>query len=204
MRKIVLGGHWCSLLYPWEIFTEHDIDITKPLPFIDDSIDFIFTEHVVEHIEIIEAIGFFKECYRVLKKGSIVRTVMPFVDVIVNRPYGNQWRKYFENNISHLIEKELKQLKDIELGIQDYADVLQINALFYKCGHKFLWDTQLLYDLLNHIGFNVKDYYDGDGAIKENCIEHKQRGIDMSMDYEKNMKCKEFIDHEGAAVEGTK
>lgn len=45
-------------------------DMTKPLPFADESFDIIF--HPVSNCYIEEVIPVFKECYRVLKKGGIL------------------------------------------------------------------------------------------------------------------------------------
>ena len=45
-------------------------DMTKPLPFPDDSFDLIF--HPVSNCYVEEVKPIFKECYRVLKKGGIL------------------------------------------------------------------------------------------------------------------------------------
>jgi predicted SAM-dependent methyltransferase len=76
-------------------FENHDIDmdITKPLPHKDGSVDFILAEHVVEHITGPEAFRFMKECYRVLCSGGTLRICVPELarldrakreDIIVN------------------------------------------------------------------------------------------------------------------------
>jgi len=45
-------------------------DMTKPLPFLDESFDFIF--HPVSNSYIKDVKPVFKECYRILKKGGIL------------------------------------------------------------------------------------------------------------------------------------
>ncbi len=45
-------------------------DMTKPLPFEDESFDLIF--HPVSNCYVEEVYGIWKECYRVLKKGGIL------------------------------------------------------------------------------------------------------------------------------------
>jgi ubiquinone/menaquinone biosynthesis C-methylase UbiE len=45
-------------------------DMTKPLPFLDESFDFIF--HPVSNSYIKDVKHVFKECYRILKKGGIL------------------------------------------------------------------------------------------------------------------------------------
>ena len=44
-------------------------DMTKPLPFADESFDMIF--HPVSNCYVKEVVPVFKECYRVLKKGGV-------------------------------------------------------------------------------------------------------------------------------------
>jgi len=61
------------------------VDITKPLPWGDNIADLIFAEHVVEHINIQQALGFFSECYRVLKPGGILRVCVPQLNRINDR-----------------------------------------------------------------------------------------------------------------------
>jgi SAM-dependent methyltransferase len=60
----------------WQNF-DRELDITQPLPFADNSVDFIFSEHVIEHVTIQQAWTYFEECRRVLKPGGIVRTNFP-------------------------------------------------------------------------------------------------------------------------------
>ncbi len=45
-------------------------DMTKPLPFADESFDIIF--HPVSNCYVEEVVPIFKECFRVLKKGGVL------------------------------------------------------------------------------------------------------------------------------------
>lgn len=65
-------------------FKNHDIeqdgvDIAKPLPYADGTVDFILAEHVCEHIPGPAFYRFIVECRRVLKKGGILRICIPVV-----------------------------------------------------------------------------------------------------------------------------
>lgn len=59
-----------------------DVDITVRLPFADDSAQFIFAEHVVEHVTYDHALGFFRECRRVLRPGGVIRIAVPSIERI--------------------------------------------------------------------------------------------------------------------------
>ena len=52
-------------------------DLTKPLPFADGSVRYIFAEHMIEHVEYAEAECLLRECRRVLAPGGIVRMTTP-------------------------------------------------------------------------------------------------------------------------------
>ena len=43
------------------------------LPFPDNSIEFVYTEHMFEHILPMQCAAFLKEAYRVLKPGGVIR-----------------------------------------------------------------------------------------------------------------------------------
>ena len=58
--KIIFGGHWESNS-EWLILNEKDQDITQPLKFQNDTVDVVFTEHVIEHISFNDTIYFMKE-----------------------------------------------------------------------------------------------------------------------------------------------
>ncbi len=54
-------------------------DLTKfPYPFKSETVDVIFSSHFVEHLDGIERMKFFDECYRILKPGGKMRLVHPY------------------------------------------------------------------------------------------------------------------------------
>jgi len=53
------------------------LDVTEKFPFEDESIDYIFSEHMIEHVYEKDGLHCLQECLRVLKPGGVVRTVAP-------------------------------------------------------------------------------------------------------------------------------
>jgi len=53
------------------------LDLTKPLPFPDKSVDMIYSSHVLEHFKFTELMQLLGECYRVLKPGGIFSASVP-------------------------------------------------------------------------------------------------------------------------------
>ncbi len=52
-------------------------DITRGLPFDDDSVDEIFSSHTLEHIERADVPFVWEEMYRVLKHGCRAKIIVP-------------------------------------------------------------------------------------------------------------------------------
>ena len=63
--------------YDGEKAWDFPLDITQPLPFPDNSLDIIFGEEVIEHIEYFQAVRFFAEARRVLKPGGVLKLTTP-------------------------------------------------------------------------------------------------------------------------------
>jgi ADP-heptose:LPS heptosyltransferase/SAM-dependent methyltransferase len=117
----------------WRNF-DAEVDITKPLRFDTASADFIFAEHVVEHVDYRQALAFFAECRRVLKPGGVIRIAVPSLE--------NIWKR----------------------GDQDYFDFARkwapsadlrgaMHAIINAHGHKAIWTQSLLEACLFYAGF---------------------------------------------------
>lgn len=57
-------------------------DLTKGIPFEDNTFDLVYHSHVVEHFPKILAESFIKECCRVLKPQGILRVIVPDLEQI--------------------------------------------------------------------------------------------------------------------------
>lgn len=106
--KIQLGAGG-NILPGWLNF-DQDVDISKTLPFADNSVDRILAEHVTEHISQAQCLDFFKECHRCLKPGGVLRVCTPVLRGIIRlesesgrehaedliRNHGHQWIAFNE------------------------------------------------------------------------------------------------------------
>lgn len=59
-------------------------NILSGLPFRNDSLEVIYSSHVLEHLREEEAIRLLQECFRTLKKGGILRIVIPDLEDIID------------------------------------------------------------------------------------------------------------------------
>lgn len=90
-------------------------DMTKPLPFDDESFDIIF--HPVSNCYVEKVEPIFKECYRILKKGGIL---LCGLDTGINYIVDTREEKIINSlPFNPLInENNRKQLKEEDAGIQ--------------------------------------------------------------------------------------
>lgn len=52
-------------------------DVTKGLPVQDESVDALYSSHMLEHLDKNEASKFLREAFRILKSGGIIRIAVP-------------------------------------------------------------------------------------------------------------------------------
>lgn len=57
------------------VFTQ--LDISEPLPFADGSVDWVYAEHLIEHVTMPVAVGWLREARRVLRPGGVLRITTP-------------------------------------------------------------------------------------------------------------------------------
>lgn len=67
------------------------IDVRRGLPYKNNSIGFIFSEHFIEHLSREESLSFLKECYRVLKPGGALRIATPDLDDMIQSYSRDTW-----------------------------------------------------------------------------------------------------------------
>ena len=56
-------------------------DLRKKLRYKKNSVSYIFTEHFIEHLDEVDGFALFSECFRVLKKGGVLRVSTPDIQI---------------------------------------------------------------------------------------------------------------------------
>ena len=112
-----------------------DVDITKPLPYLDDHADFIFCEHCVEHIPYVDAVAFFKECHRVLKPGGTVRITVPSIEQVYKKSGPDYWK----------FATKFGNPNDLRGAMAN---------IMFKHGHQTCWTAALLEATMFYAGFD--------------------------------------------------
>lgn len=109
----------------------------KALPLENSSFDGIFTEHCLEHIPYHSVAFVLKEFYRVLKRGGVLRIIVPDGELY----------------LSEFVR--IKRGENVLLPYQrpDDPPMVRINGLFRNHGHQFIYDFETFRLLLEDAGF---------------------------------------------------
>jgi SAM-dependent methyltransferase len=119
-------------------FVHHRVEFG--LPFHNDSVDYIFTSHLVEHLYLSHARLFFAESLRVLRSGGVLRICIPDLEHAIklyNEGHKEEALGYFFSDV----------------GPSEYSR------------HRYMYDFDLLQSELSKAGFNAivrRSYRAGD------------------------------------------
>jgi len=117
------------------------LDLRGKLPFEDESIEYIFSEHFIEHIPREDALSFLKECRRVLKRNGVLRLSTPNLKFLV--------LSYLSCNIG-----------EWEDWWQPANPCRLMNEGMRFWGHEFLYDAEELIESLREAGFKSAKFFD--------------------------------------------
>ena len=85
---------YCSLLEE-HLFVHHDL--SYGIPFPEESADFVYTSHFLEHLHKVHAMKLLNESYRVLKPGGTIRICVPDLACALTLYSAGQKEKMLEN-----------------------------------------------------------------------------------------------------------
>jgi predicted SAM-dependent methyltransferase len=126
------------------------LDASKRFPFEDSSVDYIYSEHMIEHLSLEESGVMLNECFRVLKDGGKIRLATPNLSKIIDL--------YQDDNDNSAQGKEyVAWISTMFLGNPKFNRIEVINQMFHGWKHKFLFDEDYLKEALTNKGFkNIK------------------------------------------------
>lgn len=120
-------------------------DLRNPLPFRENSVDFVYNEHFLEHLTAEEGIKALQEFKNILKPGGVLRVAMPDLEDVINIYLNPDWKEE---------QKDFFKKYGLDF-IKTRAE--QININFRWWGHKWLYDWEELDRRLKEAGFiNIK------------------------------------------------
>jgi predicted SAM-dependent methyltransferase len=188
MSVRVQFGHGGHILEGWLNLEQHQADITKPLAFKDDSVDFVFTEHCVEHVTPQQGYKFLMEANRILKSNGVIRVIVPDIT--------NVWRHCNPAYLS--LPKEGIKTWWPAAGWKQPTDNPTVHdaveSLIFCHGHQSIYNSSLLQTVMESADFATEPCKYGKSNHPE------LNGIDSHWKYMGLENCV----LESCVVEGTK
>lgn len=148
-------------------------DCRHHLPFPDNSVSMIFTEHFMEHINYTEDVPYFlDECLRVLKPGGVIRIAVPDAEKYIEAYVERDWTK-----LAKLSTYINKYHFDEHFKSQYHTMMEPLNFIFRQGGHhQYAWDYENMAFVLEKYGFkDIKQQTYGKSMIEELAIDQKER-----------------------------
>lgn len=127
------------------------LDAGKRFPFRDCTFDYIFSEHVFEHLDFEAERNMLNESFRVLKNEGILRLSTPNLDFLKNLyedPENDNNKKYIEWAWKRFIPKIYTSFSK-----RTSLNVFVINNFFRDWGHQIIHNYSSLNEMLLDAGF---------------------------------------------------
>ncbi len=149
--NIGCSGHlldgWLNTDYASKLPTVIHLDPRHRFPFKEETFDYIFSEHFIEHISYRDGVNMLAECFRVLKKSGKVRISTPNLAFLVDLTRSNK---------SDLQRDYVKWLANTYISdAPDDNEVFVINYFVRNWGHTFIYDEKTLRGAMNSAGFKA-------------------------------------------------
>ena len=175
----LLRGWLNTTLYPFAKGAVY-LDASQPFPIPSAAFDYVFSEHVIEHIEFEEAATMLGESARILKRGGRIRLATPDLAQIIAlyaQPDGRRQQEYIRWIMDNFRPR---------VGAYNPAHV--INQSFHGWRHKFIYDEPTLVTALEAAGFTAVTRVEPGQSGDENLRGIEQHGeyvgSDAAMRYE--------------------
>lgn len=121
------------------------LDATRPFPFASDQFQYIYSEHMIEHVGWAQGGAMLRECWRVLKPGATIRLVTPDLERLtrlLSGPLTDLERSYLDYCV---------RTYGLPDGPQPAVHV--VNHFMRAWGHQFIYDGKTLRQQLAGAGF---------------------------------------------------
>jgi predicted SAM-dependent methyltransferase len=131
----LLSG-WLNTDHQPELPMVMHLDASQHFPFREETFDYIFSEHVIEHISYRDGVKMLAECFRVLKRSGKVRISTPDLAFLIDlaRPDKSELqRAYIKWAVIAFTP-----------GAPDDNEAFIINNFVRNWGHTFIYDEKTL------------------------------------------------------------
>jgi predicted SAM-dependent methyltransferase len=121
------------------------LDVRKRFPLPDASFDFVFSEHMIEHLTYAEGQECLGECFRILRPSGRIRLATPSLQrlaALYSAEPTDLQRRYVDWAVDTL-------QPEVDLHLPGVV----VNNFFRSWGHRFIYDPETLRHALTSAGF---------------------------------------------------
>jgi predicted SAM-dependent methyltransferase len=142
----LLDGWLNADLFPRSKLILH-LDSTQPFPFNADAFDYIFSEHMIEHVSYPHGLQMLAECHRVLKVNGKIRISTPSLRFLID---------LYRENRSPVQGDYIKWATEqfVKAAPRSHPTFV-INNFVRDWGHQFIYDEEILSASLRQAGFSA-------------------------------------------------
>lgn len=127
----------------------------KRFPFEDRQFDFVYSEHMIEHLSFDSGASMLAECHRVLRPGGRLRVSTPDLAFVVALYASNRsvlQERYLHWAVGRESKSRLRPPPETN-GFAPPAEVFVINNFMRDWGHQFIYDGPTLRYAFLRAGF---------------------------------------------------
>lgn len=173
--NIRIGEDSLPPLSDWLNLKISKFDISRKLPWIENSVQAFYLPSIMENIHQKESHLLFQEIWRTLTPGGILR--IPFIDIV------HLSEKITPEYVKHLFPYE-----------QDASHVRILQALIQKHGKKTIWTRDMLTLILSSTGFNIstsewdESLNTSTQSLESQCFSKSEKWIPWEMSFMEAIK----------------
>jgi predicted SAM-dependent methyltransferase len=129
------------------------VNLTKGIPFPDNSFDVVYHSQVLEHIPKEKAEDFIRECYRVLKPNGVMRVVVPDLENIVD-----EYKRLLNENLENPTDLSKANYEWIMLEMYDQSVRHYSGGLMAKfIRQPNLVNEKYITERIGYVGSNLRN-----------------------------------------------
>ncbi len=119
-----------------------NFDLTQNLPLPENSIEYVYGSHFIEHLSFNDGLMFLKRMHTVMKKGGVIRQCFPDLELWI--------KNYYENNNKFFNEYKSTFSSCKQAKTKGQIFMTQVHAF----GHRWGYDFDSMKDSFERAGFS--------------------------------------------------
>ncbi|WP_165930230.1 class I SAM-dependent methyltransferase [Flavobacterium ranwuense] len=130
------------------------LDAGTKFPIESETFDYVYSEHLFEHLEVEEQLNMLEESFRVLKKGGVMRIATPSLEFLF-KLYANPNTQENKHYVNWAVEN-IPNLRIVNNSIVDIEEqyCYVINNFFKAWGHQMIHNYTSIEKLALQCGYS--------------------------------------------------